>query len=183
MTVKQIAIETAELLQADDIAELLSATAGADAADDADVKTLVRCVCLAAAELNADFPVISTITATAEGGFIPLSAFGGTVSAVIKAERNGRPVRFTLDTRGVGVPADGEYTLTFTLAPSASGLDDELSVGAGVDAHTAVYLAARNYCLVTGRADDAAVWDQLYNADAATRRLRRRAVLPKRTFL
>lgn len=190
MTVKDIASNAAIVLQADDIAELLErATAAEDtdertaASTDPDVKTLVKCVNLAVAELCTELPVVYATAATAEGGLIPLSALPAGLSTVRAVKRRGTAVHFTLSVRGIAVDGDGEYTVEYTLAPTDGDLTDEVALGVGADADVVCYLAARNYCLVTGRNDEASVWDQRYCAEAEKRRLLRRARLPKRAWV
>ena len=186
MTVKDIALSATTVLQADDIAELISAeTIDGQSAEivDADVKTLVKCVNLAVAELGYDLPVVNTKTVRATGGYIPLDEFDGTVSTVREVRRYGRAVRFSLSTKGVKVGCDGEYAVDYTVAPCESNLDDEVALGVGADPDVLCYLTARNYCLVTGRNDEASIWDQRYNAEAEKRRISRRAVLPRRAWV
>lgn len=183
MTVKEIALSAAAILQADDIEALLEdESEDATPTDDADVRTLVKCVNLAAAETSSDFPVLKTVTVECEDGIIPLSAFDGVVTTVREVMRGKRRVAFSLDSRGVTVPMKGTYTVVYTVAPSDCNLDDELILGVGVDSETLTYLSARNYCLVTGRSDEASIWDQRYNAETENKRLRRRAKLPVRDW-
>lgn len=183
MTVKSIALAAAAILQADDIESAIQEYSTSDGDElDADAKTMVKCVNLAVAECNADFPVLHTARVTASGGVIPIGATGDEISTVRAVIKNGRHVRFSFDTRGILVEQDGEYTVTYTTVPHDQNLDDEVVCGTGADEPTLCYLAARNYCLVTGRNDEAAVWDQRYNAEAEKLRLLRRAYLPKRAW-
>lgn len=196
MTVKQIVLSAAALLQADDIEELFAAqesppdatatdggASSPDPAEDADVKTLVKSVNLAAAELCANgFPVCRQERATAVDRIIPfgeLSCVPTHVRGVKKLRSN---VPFTVDDRGITVSADGEYTVLYVAEPTDKGLDDEIEAGAGVDANIMTYLAARNYCLITGRTDDAHIWDQRYCAETENKRMARRARLRERDW-
>ncbi len=188
MTVKQIVQSAAALLQADDIEELFAAwqdppdgetTEGAppaDPAQDADVKTLVKSVNLAAAELCANgFPVCRQERANAADGIIPFTELTCVPSLVRGVQRNNVSVSFTADDRGIIVPADGEYTVLYIVQTTDKTLDEELETGAGVDINILTYLAARNYCLITGRTDDAHIWDQRYCAETENKRMARRA--------
>ena len=149
MTVRQIALSAAAVLQADDIQTALTVTTDPpEELTDPDALTLVKCVNLAAAETASDFPCTVSTDAESRDGLIPFSALG---------------------------EADKPYAHV--------GADDELAVGAGADAEMLTYLAARNFCLITGRTDEASVWDQRYNAEAENKRLRRRATLPRRAWL
>lgn len=184
MTVKEIALSAAAILQADDIEALLAdESEDATPTDDADVRTLIKCVNLAAAETSSDFPVLKSVTVECDDGIIPLSVFDGVVTTVREVRRGKHRVAFSFDSRGVAVPMKGTYTVVYTVAPTCGDPDDELIVGAGVDSETLTYLAARNYCLVTGRSDEASIWDQRYNAEAENKRLRRRANIPVRDWL
>ena len=74
MTVREIACAAAAILQADDIAELIERQTesedtdgnSVDASTDPDVKTLVKCVNLAVAELNRELPVVQVATMRAD---------------------------------------------------------------------------------------------------------------------
>lgn len=186
MTVRQIALSAAAILQADEMEAVLAASGDGDEPDiidDADVLTLIKCVNLAAAELAADMPVLRTVTVRAEGGVIAPDCFDGTVASIKSVTHNGYTVPFAFTSRGVGVSGDGEYVVTYVKEYEDAAVDSEIELGAGADSRTLGYLTARNYCLVTGRTDEAAIWDQRYNAEAEKKRMARRARLPKRTWL
>ncbi len=198
MTVREIAIAVAELLQSDDIAETLSpsdpapdtgATDGetqnvaADPMSDPEVRTLVRCVNLAAAELSTDgFPLVREEALEAAGGVVPLSAFSAQPSVVRSVKKNGARVHYTVDSDGLHVACSGTVTVSYSVAPADVGLDGEIELGALADRTTLMFLAARNYCLVTGRMDDASVWDQRYADESGKKRLSRLAALPERVW-
>lgn len=186
MTVRQIALSAAAILQADDIETALAVSdeqEDAGVIDDADVLTLIKCVNLAAAELAADMPVLHTVSARAENGVIAPNSFDGTVTAIKSVTHGGHNVPFTFTSRGVGVRRDGEYVVTYVKQYEDAAVDSEIELGAGADSQTLGYLTARNYCLVTGRTDEAAIWDQRYNAEAEKKRMARRSRLPKRSWM
>ena len=180
MTVREIALSAASILQADDIQSILEADDG-DVAD-SDVRTLVKCVDLAVRELGDDKPFVHTSVVRAQNGVIPFDALGVMPSAVLGVYRNGRAVGFKTTADGIRTGAGGEYKAEYTVDPPETGVDDTVKLGLGADADLLCYLAARNYCLVTGRADEASVWDQRYNAEAEKHRLKRRARLRKRVW-
>ena len=193
MTVRNIAISVARLLQADDIEELLCSPelgedgepdeAAATAENDEDVKLLVACINAATNDVAADgFPICATETLEAVGGVVPLSAFSRVPSTVRRVADRAGAVTFGLDSGGVTVPHDGAYEITYTVEPDEAGLDDELELGAMCDRSMLEYMSARNYCFVTGRTDEASVWDQMYEAHTARKRLTRRARLPERVW-
>lgn len=179
MLVKHIALSAAKLLQADDMESLLNGN-DQSAYSDPDVKTMIKCVNLAAAELGGEFPVLRTQTFKSNGRTIPLTSFIGEPITVSRVEFNGVPVTFTFDNRGIGVPTDGEFTVVYSVATPENGPLDSVVIGAGVDSYMLVYLTARNYCLITGRTDEASIWDQRYNAEAEKKRIARRVRLPGR---
>lgn len=208
MTVREIAAAAAVLLQADDVYAALTETTNTGVADatapdneqgadgaatagggdtidtDADVRMLVKCVNMATAELCADgFPLCVTDALAATDGFIPISAFTREPSAVREVVKDGARVPFSVDSRGVRVSGVGTYKVTYAAVPKDAGLDETAETGALCDRNIAAYLTARNYCLITGRTDEASVWDQRYNAEAEKRRLTRRAALKGRKWL
>lgn len=182
MTVKDIALSAATLLQADDIEEALNSD-DEQALLDADVKTLLKCVNLALFEASTDSPVIHTQALTATDGVIPVSDIAGGVYVVKRVTRGGECVRFSFDHTGITVPSDGQYTVSYVRQPADAQPSDAAELGAGMTADIVAMLAARDYCLVTGRTDEASIWDQRYSAEAEKLRISRRAYLPKRRWI
>lgn len=181
MTVREMARAAAVLLQADDITAALGTTA---AAGNEDVRTLVSCVNLAAAELCADgFPLCYTEELSAANGVIPFSGLSHTPSRILAVKRDGAAVPFAADVQGVKVGSSGKHAVTYYAVPDERSLDQAVEVGAFCDANILAYYTARNYCLVTGRTDEASIWDQRGNAEAEKRRLARRAALKKREWI
>lgn len=182
MTVREIARSAAALLQADDIEELLVAE-NENAEDDADVKALVRCVNLAVSELVGNgFSRDVCETAEAANGMIPFAALNAAPLKTVSVRKNGRRVSFAADSRGITVGADGTYEVCYTPLPIERGLDDNADISSLCPSDAAACLTARNYCLVTGRTDDASVWDQMYERYAEQYRMSRRASLPMRKW-
>ena len=72
--------------------------------------------------------------------------------------------------------------MTYTVSPEDKALDDTVTVGVLADEEMLAYLAARNYCIVTGRSDEASVWDQRYSSESEKKRLTRRAALCPRVW-
>lgn len=180
MGVKDIAKAAAVILQADDIVSALEIGDYGDS----DVCTLVKCINLATAELCTDgFPVCVSEVLPATKGFIALTLLSREPSGVREVTKDGVRVPFSVDPRGVRVSGDGMYTVVYDAVPKEVGLSDDAEVNALCDCNIAAYLTARNYCLITGRTDEASVWDQRYNAEAEKRRLTRRAKLKGRKWL
>lgn len=197
MTVKEIAHSAATVVQADDLMAVFSPydetpapPVGEDADEDTtaerdelDVATMIKSVNMAAAELSHDFPALVTERASAEKGIIPFSAFAVTPVSVRRVERGGRAVSFTTGAGLVRVEYDGEYDVTYAAAYAGADEDGEIELGAEADSQIMTYLTARNYCLITGRTDEAGIWDQRYIEEKQNRRMLRRARIPARKFV
>lgn len=184
MTVRDIAMSAASILQADDIAEALGGSDGTEVSSlDADAQTLIKCVNLAKNEISNEFPVIVTTEADAINGLIPMSALDNASCVKGVTDMHGGTIAFTADSRGIKVSHDGRYTVAYARLPYDAEIDEQVIFGSGIDADTAAYLTARYYCIITGRTDEAAVWDQLYNNAAESKRICRRAAIPRRKFL
>ncbi len=183
MKLKDIAATAAGILQADDILLVLNtATEPQDYGSDSDTECMLLCADLAVKEACADgFPVLREVQAVAENKRIPLS-FIPDASSVKSVIRYGRRVPFSVDTRGIAVSENGPYTVVYAVEPPEYGQDDEVSVGVFADKTLLGYLAARDYCLITGRTDEAAIWDQRYVTESERKRLMRRARLPMREW-
>lgn len=182
MTVKNIARAAAELLTADDVVATLNGDPDEAAADD-EVKIFVKAVNTAAVNAaNDGFPIVKTEAVRSSGGRIMFDAFTRTPSSVCSVEENGRFVAFGFDSRGITVPNDGEYSVTFTVEPESAELLAHVETGAGCDFSVLAFLTARNYCLMTGRTDEARVWDQMYDSALVRKRLARRCSLPVRVW-
>ena len=179
MTLRDIAKSAAAVLQADDIEYALDRGETGD-----DVRVIAKCVNMAVAEMSGDgFPLCERQVLTARDGVIPLSSFSRAPTGVRETTADGKRVAFTVDSLGVHVPRDGEYCVTYCFAFKDSELDDKAELGALCDKYVATYLTARNYCLITGRTDEASIWDQRYNAEAEKLRLTRRARIQGRKWL
>ncbi|MDE6401746.1 MAG: hypothetical protein K2L54_03945, partial [Clostridiales bacterium] len=160
MTVRQIALSAAAILQADDIQAVLTESVDASAEiTDPDALALIKCVNLAVAEAISDFPVTESTEAQSRDGIIPFGELGA-ASSVREVRRDGKPVRFSIDDRGVKTQCDGVHTVVLTRPFEEAGADDEICVGFGADGEMLAYLTARNFCRVPGRTDEAGVWDQ-----------------------
>lgn len=177
MTVKEIAVLAAALLQADDLEAIFES---GEVPTDRDALTLTKCVELAACETGGDFPVSKTQTLVASSGRIPFSAFGRSPSSVLSVRSKGKRVKFRVEPDGIRV-GNGTFEVEYAVMPETKE-SGEIEIGAFVTRELLAYLAARNFCLITGRADEASIWDQRYNAEAEKRRIKRRAEIPARVW-
>lgn len=178
MTVKELASSCACLLQADDIASAIE-----EGADDPDVKTLVASIELALSEINSSgFPLVEKQTLTAVDGIIPFSAFASPPAGVIAVKREGKPAAFSMTPFGIKTEYDGAYAVEYSVFTEQKKLGDKITLPPLIGRDLAMYLAARNFCLITGRTDEAAVWDQRYEQEMEKKRIARRATLPARRW-
>lgn len=189
MTVADIARDVALIIGDDELTAVLSddgegiMPSSAVRPHDGDVVTLVKCINMAAAETRTDFPAVVTETVYSNGGVIALAELSDIPITVRGVTANGAPVGFVFDCNGLRIFHVGYCKISYTKAIDDAPLDGELIVGMGVDREMLVYLAARNYSIVVGRPDEASVWDQRYNDEAAKKRLLRRAKVKPRPFL
>ncbi|MCH5350880.1 MAG: hypothetical protein J1F39_02800 [Clostridiales bacterium] len=182
MTLKDIAVAAAVILQADDIEYALTEGDKTDFEKDGDLKCMLCSANLAVKEACADgFPILREVEAVAENKRIPLSAVPN-ADSIKSVVRSNKRCSFCVDNRGISVPRDGRYTVVYSEAPRDLSADDEVTVGVFGDKSMLAYLTARDYCLMTGRTDEAAIWDQRYVAESEKRRLKVRAYLPAREW-
>lgn len=185
MTARQIALFATVLLQADDIEESIKASAANASPDDLDpdARTLIKCMDLALSEIRNDgFPIIYTVERKSVNGTIEMPELENALT-VLKVELDGKPTRFEVGDSQIFVGVDGTYKVSYSRRHSGiSSIDASVMLGTFVTRETVAYLTARNYCLITGRTDEASVWDQLYSAEALKRRIARRARLPRRAW-
>ncbi len=183
MVLKNIVRAAAELLTADDVVAILDGEPDT-AIDDDEVKIFMKAANTAVSNAATDgFPIVKTETLVSSGRVIALDAFSRAPDTVREVgTATGRKVAFAFDSRGVSVPEDGEYIVTYTAEPLEAKLEDEAETGAGCNFYMLAFLTARNYCLMTGRSDEAQVWDQLYDSALVKKRIARRASLPPRAW-
>ena len=184
---------TADLLQLYEVKDLLTSyertyhTDNVDKRvfDDPEAQLLIAAGKAAIFEINNDgFPYVLTTTVIAEKGVIRYSMLDEVVLYVISVRKDGENVKFTTVPNGIYVGGDGKYSVTYCNYRCGNfGLTDEISVADGVEEFVFAYRTARNYCLMVGRNDEASVWDQRYNEEAAKVRCRRRARLPRRQWI
>lgn len=161
---------------------LINALKNKDINDD-NLQRIYRALRDAVAELNRDFPEVYQKTVTASGGVIPYDLLKGGLSISIKhVKKNGRYVPFITDSSNIYVRGDGQYDVVYALEVFHKGSSGELHVSREVCMPMVIHLTARNYCIMSGRLDEAAVYDSRYNEYAESIRLKRRAHIPARIF-
>ncbi len=136
-------------------------------ADAHELSLLVRCANLIAGELAASaFPIKKQVSVEPTNGKIPLHLLSSQVLDVLQVrDGSGASVPYSEFYDGLLVRAQGKCTVTFTVTPSACALGDMLPYnGNKPSVRLLSYGVAREYCLICGRTDDAAVWDARYVA-------------------
>ena len=193
-TLMDVLTTTAELLQLDEVADMLAHYGEySDGEDDRKQDTrldtdpdgmlLTAAAKTAVYEIaNDGFPAVDTVTAAAKGGLIPMEEIGGNVLYVISVAKGGGIVRFTTTPYGVKVGSDGEYVVTYCIRIGEIGYYDDIKTDLAPP-YVVAYRAARNYCLMTGRTDEASIWDGRYAEEAEKLRVRRRSHLPRRRWV
>lgn len=170
--------------------ELVAETADAEASD-------LPCM-TAALSIGGEAGMLidSCVCAVGEmygSGFAPRKTFelepcGGAVALpdgyakVVAVKRDGAPIDYQTTENGIAVDGDCAVTVTLEKAVGELSLTQEIDMQ-DVASDALVYAAARNFCLVTGRNDEAAVFDERYCAATEKLRISRRARLRARAWL
>ena len=178
MTGKEIAEQSAVLLQ-----DRLLLNALKNNENDEYAQRIFCALRDALCEVSRDFPEECKATVTAKDGVIPYSAVmaDGTIN-VKCVKKNDRSVPFTTDYVNIYVRGDGQYTVVYSVDCFDAELSGELPAVREVSASMLIHLTARNYCIMCGRLDEAAVYDSRYDEYAEGLRLKRRAHIPARLF-
>lgn len=173
----------AVFLRLDELCSALSADgfdkndwrASLDADNARELDMLLRCCNLTLGELaEGDFPLKTKIRVKAENGRIDYAAFPEKATDILAVEASGATLPFQSFFDCVTVPYNGECTVTYTFAPPRADLGDYSPyAGNKPSARLAAYGIAREYCLINGMTDDAAMWDGRFAA-AATEEARGR---------
>lgn len=179
---EKLALYTAIMLQDQVLLQMLADECYDDAHTTLKLTTAMRD---ALSELSAKHPVSVAKTVTVTGGDIPYSELNdGTAATVVtRVSKCGRDVPYTVDTFGVHVGGGGTYTVVYTPEKFDIELTDEIEVSPEVGFIMTVHLVARNYCMLSGRTEEAAMYDSRYNDYAETISLKRRAHIPVRRFI
>lgn len=120
---------------------------------------LLRCCNLVLGELSEEFPLNARIDVQADGG-IPYTALPANVAHVVSVEKEGKRVPFSQWYDRLTFPASGNVTVCYTRVPPAVALADRSPYPTDVpSARTLAYGIAREYCLISGMTDEAALWD------------------------
>ena len=137
----------------------------------------------ALSEVSRDFPVYLKTTVTAETDLIERSDIvedGSLTVASVTAD--GKAVPYTVDQTGIRVGAPGTYEVTYSPEIFNVEIYENFDVAPEVGFVMMMHLIARNYCMMSGRMEEAAMYDSRYNDFAEKIRLKCRAQIPVRRF-
>lgn len=192
MKIKDAVFTAATFLQLDDLTNGMEAE-GFDAAqpqntlsesDAHELVLLVRCCNLIIGELsNTAFPLKKKATVTSENGKLAFAALDDDVLDIYAVEQNGVRLPFDRFYDGLLVPVCGKCTITYSFAPAFCALaDDSPFAGNKPSARLLAYGVAREYCLISGRTDDAAMWDGRFLAgiEEESRKKGEATILPRK---
>lgn len=172
---------------------LISALDGADPLDDLSVQKLDISLRDALSELAVKFPVYTVKTVAAVAGKIPMSLLKAGESTgdiqneisfrVMHVTKNGRHVPFSVTGTAVIVDGDGTYEVAIAPDKFDKGIGDQFELSDEIALMTVIHLIARNYCIFSGRTEEAAMYDSRYSDYAEAISLKRRAHIPARRFV
>lgn len=138
----------------------------------------------AVAEVCRRFPIYRCESLTSVGGLIASAGIAdGEKYSVVSVEKSGKDVPFKVDHAGVHVNDDGTYTVTYSPENFNVTLYADFDVAPEVGFSMMVHLVARNYCMLAGRTEEAAMFDSRYNEDVEQISLKRRSRIPARKFV
>lgn len=181
MNGQQLMLYTAVMLQDNVLIDMVESN---QITDNRSSLKLMIAFCDALSEVSHRFPVSLKKTLETPDGDIPLAdicqsgAF--TVSGVTASDKN---VPFTVDSFGLHVGGGGKYTVTYVPETYSVEIGTDFEVSTDVGFVMMMHLIARNYCIFSGRVEEAAMYDSRYNDYAEARSLKRRAHIPARKFL
>ena len=142
-----------------------SGTLAAEQARELDI--LVRCCNLVLQELSESFPLRGHTEAAIREGGISYAALPPRITHVYGVEQNGKRLAFTEEIDRIAVRGRGKATVKYCVRPPVVGVADVSPYPADVpSARLLSYGIAREYCLISGMTDDAALWDGRFTACA-----------------
>lgn len=175
----QVAMTVAIMVQDKLLSE---AVAESRSINDPIVKKLQCSVDSAMCEIARDFPWRRTMKRTATNGVITFPS-DEDIAGVYRVMRDGKAVPFTFDSLGIYVERDGEYEIVYSRCEGGGMPYADIDVPTYVSVEMLSLLISRNYCLLSGRVDEADIFGNRYDEYAEKIRLRRRAHIPPRVFV
>ncbi len=129
---------------------------------------LTRCCNLVIGELaESDFPLKTKCELNASAGRVNYADFGKKVTDILSVAGDGKRLPFKEYFDCFTVPYYGKVEVSFTFAPEFTPLNGVSPYsGNKPSARLVAYGIAREYCLISGMTDDAAMWDGRFSAAA-----------------
>lgn len=135
-------------------------------------------------EVSKLYPVYRKKKVVTDDGLIARSKVASegffTVSSVTA---DGKAVPYTVNNNGIQTEGPGTYEIVYSPEIFDLDINDAVDVAPEVGFVMLMNLVARNYCMLSGRTEEAALYDSLYNEYMENVRLRRKAQLKARKFL
>ncbi len=171
------AVYTAAIfLRLDELADAMSGSAGGENGADGmgenelrELGLLVRCGNLILHELSESaFPLVAKERVTVRDGRIGYEDLSRKALDVRAVESGGKRVPFTAYYDCVTVPIGGECEVVYTfVSPDLTAWDSAPYAGGKPSARLVAYGIAREYCLISGMAEEAVTWDGRFVACVA----------------
>lgn len=131
---------------------------------------LLSCVNLTLSEAAAEYlPLVSRQKVTVLEGKIPYSAFEKDIVTLLRVmDKGGNRLRYRYRPDYIEVDNMGECDAVYSYRPSYKGFLEEAEKGSSaLTARIVAYGAAAEYCLITGRYEEAVTWDKRYKEGLA----------------
>lgn len=124
---------------------------------------LLRCVNLVAGDLAMHaVPLVKSKTVAVTQGFVMYAMIDKNLTEVVSlATRQGKKVRFTPYSNRL-LAEDGIYVVTYKYLPGTLTEEDDLPFPAAVGVKAVVYGVACEYCIISGRNNEAVKWQTLF---------------------
>lgn len=131
-----------------------------------DAQLIIDCVKSTVEEIADEFiPLMRVATATAVDREIVLSDLDENVNRVFSVKSGERERAFKCRYDRLIVPQDGEYAVAFSVAPTFGTLNDDICYTHSlISTRIIAFGVARDFCIITGRTDEANVWEQRFKA-------------------
>lgn len=130
-----------------------------------DAKLIIECAHTVIGEIASDFMPLKVIeeVSTDSAGEIVYADLSEELADVYALRRKGMPVRFKVLFDRVIAPSAGVYTLVYSRRPQRIELNQPTAYDKSlINEDIIAYGIARDFCIITGRSADAAIWEQRY---------------------
>lgn len=184
MSIFQLALYAAVLLDDMVLHSMISVGAAKINDNEARVRMMLLAIMDAASEISMLYPISLKKTVQATDGIIAFADVCDSGAFTVNGiTSDGAAVRYTTDSTGIRVSEDGDYTVLYSPEVFDVWFDENIEISPEVGFMTMLHLVARNYCLFSGRPEEAEIHDEMY-VRALQRHKRKRSLrMPARRFL